>query len=1091
MKKFISLLLCMVVIFSYIPVFSDDTIESQNTEEKTLHLKVQYGSMEAYVPNQNIRVQTTTGSAINLVLSQASEVYYDAILITEESFEKTEVFINDSLLGTYNSLSFDSADRFFLTIKIYEGHVVFDTERFFIDYDIKIQTPDGQILPKAHGVYAKSVDQIYFYIPQDTEAKIEVRGILSDNTQSEILGLAFFDQNITSHLYNGETHVFSAGATINSDGDNLMGHIAEFSTIFQLKVYRGKLGILNIEDIDGTPYEGEIAYNISYQAMNSGGEGANANAHIVDGKLYICIRDDLLSLEYAYIVASPFIRQGDKIQANTPYIDLMDRLTNANPDYYDLGTVRFQVPEFIGRLYDSDKTTPFENAYIMIRGEFDVPLEEKWMLPAVQTYIANAQENGKNHVFYLASFGNQFESTYKLNASDSEKLIEETFQLSKENLDFYVPADQILIQFTGPDGEPLDDSYLHGKQVFMAINGDYLNQKRIYIGFQSEIVTGGVEEGDRITLWLDLNQGNFDYLGLTNSLKWSFVYTSEPGSYEMEDAFGNKRPYTVDANGLAHVDLPARHSQFQARVFFNDVPVQNHLWVNIYDSEGNSVANNFVHHAQFLGDGFINVWSEKNLEGTYELVISDPTDSVEFYGVSMEVTLPMPAPTPADSQSYFRIDMPPSKVYGQLTFEGDDFAFYNEYIDRVYVNIFDAKGAYVKHALVRNDGLFSGGYLAEGRYFAKAFVSPSSNVADQYATSKMEIFQVTADGQAYFEVPLLKFVAQGRVVSPTGDPIPDAWVRLYNAQNIEVEAMRTDGQGYFKIPILNEGNYKLKAFGKNGFYDSIMHEWTVGVNNTVESSEPVLVLTTAQLVGRTQASSQVVLYDANLNLISTTISDLSGNYAFGGLSEGDYWLQVSPQEKDTYATSDLIKITYDGHLLVRDIQLQNVGIIGRVFAPSGELLVSDGWVHLYRNDVYHKSVPYDENGYFYLEQIEASYELVAQCSTNTFANTSKVIINPGDTTVSLSLRSNTGVRGTLRFDTERLINTIFILYNDQGLALRQERTNVFGEINVSDLSMGSYYLVVPMDAFFYYAEFTISDINGNLGDIHVEKRLVQ
>ena len=451
----------------------------------------------------------------------------------------------------------------------------------------------------------------------------------------------------------------------------------------------------------------------------------------------------------------------------------------------------------------------------------------------------------------------------------------------------------------------------------------------------------------------------------------TFTFTEIPGTYEAVDSQGETINYTVDSQGISQLSLLARKTQLYAKVYQGLTPVSGGVMATLMDDQNQTVASGRVHSGQFVGEGIINLGAETDLVGTYTLVLSNPENTVNYYGKSYHVTLPL--------TEELVIQMPESRVFGQLSMLPEDEVLFNNSINRVYVNIFDATGKFVKNALVRNDGLFTAGNLAVGKYYSKVFISPQSNIASKYNSSKMQIFEVTeGTDKATFALPLYQVIHTGHVVDPNGDAFGGTWVRLYNAQNVEVEAILANDLGEFQIPRMPDGQYTAKAFGFGGLLDSTFHDFEI--KNGAIIGNVQLTLSTAELTGRVVSDVNnvvngiegidVLLYDTDLNYITAVKTLADGTYQFGGLSQGDYLIQARPSASSPWVTSDLIKITYAGTLLNTDITMTAGTITGRVLTPQN-VATGDAWVHLYEDARYLKSLPVDENGAFKLGALDA------------------------------------------------------------------------------------------------------------------------
>jgi len=961
-----------------------------------------------------------------------------------------------------------------------------DPATFYKDYQVEVTTAQGAPIEKAYTLYDTSKNEVVIYIPENTAAKVEIRGVNEDDTLTEPLRYTIDNSGLAHHQFNPDTNFMDLGATHRGYSDGMFGSVIDGPRI-ELQVFVGKLGIMTVNDIDGLPHSGEINYNISYETMDGNAQGSNSNTYSRNGKFFVPIQDELLSLKYAYAILSPSVRNNQKIQANTPWIDLTDTLLNNTGAYYNLGTTQFQEVEYTGYLFNSD-TTPLNNTLVSAYPELK-PSETN--MPPINMMAGIVSQGGIGNVFYLASLGDLFTENFNIQNSDfsgGTTPIRANLILSDVTGNFYVPEDQLRIELMDDQGNLLINQNGYDKHVHMKINNGYYNS--IFVGGGNIVNTGGLNEGDVVSLKMMLDEGDFDYAKLNDSRVITFTFTKEPGDHEAIDSQGQTITYTVDEDGVSHLSLNARKTQLYAKVYQGATLVSGGVTATLYDSQNNQVAFGRVHSGQMVGEGILNLGAETNLSGEYTLFLTNPENTVNYYGKSYTVTLPQ-------GDDEIVIQMPESRVFGQLSMIPEDEVLFNNNINRVYVNIFDATGKYVKNALVRNDGLFTAGNLPDGKYYAKVFISPLSNIASKYNSSKMQIFEVNASNdKATFALPLYQVIQTGHVVAPNGDAIGSTWVRLYNAQNVEIEAVLANDQGEFQIPRMADGKYFAKAFGTNGLFDSKFQGFEI--KNGVLIGNIDLALSSAELTGRILSEVnnvaegvegiQVLLYDADLSFITSVHTLADGTYQFGGLTEGDYLIQARPSTDAPWVTTDLIKITYAGTLLTTDITLAEGTLIGYVKTPQN-VATSDAWVHLYEDDHYIKSLPVDSNGSFKLGALDAdkTYQLTAISKTGAYEASVPTAVDSETTTIELKLRQNIGVSGVLKSGSEVLSNTKYLIYDATGKAMLQGNTNVFGELSLIDLPLGKYYVVVPMNDYYLKAQIQISNNGQSLGDINLQR----
>ncbi len=936
--------------------------------------------------------------------------------------------------------------------------------------------------------YDASKNQIYIYVPENSKSILTIKGI--NDGQTEVDPIALNLSNTSEHpqyTLDNATGVLELGSVQGGYSDWLFGNLAN-NTNVQIVVYSGMLGVLTLENVNSTEenkvyFEGEVEYHNGYKFSNSDGSGSMSNTQVLNGKMFIPIQTEMLGVDYFYLVISPTKGNSTVPQANTEFLELSSKFNNSVNGLIDLGTAKFQTPTMSGEVFKKDETPassikPYANINY-IGTEMDL---------AGVYFTMGTWENstGQTNMFYLAPLGSGFSTDANLDIKSfdgSMKPITATAHINSGENQYKEVKDQLIIKMLNPEGEQLIEGSGLDRSIFLIQGYD---SKSVYWGNKSTAAVAGMTEGETYTLLLSPDSGDLDHLRYWTSKKLTFTYTNLPGTYTATNSVGEEVSYTVDAEGIVHIDLKVDYAQVYGQVFADGKPYEGaFIQVEVVDLATNQVvARDNTHtsggyNSQPLKFGVINIGSDLKLQGDYKIVISDPIDSVYYTGITKIVNFPITEP--------INIQLPKSKVFGKIVLSDSDNLAFKDNISRVFVNVFDATGKFVRNALVRRDGVFSVGELKDGKYFAKIFVSPFSSLASLYTTSKMNVFSVdnSSDSVVEFIAPLESVIGSGQVLTPNDDVVSETWVRIYDGLGREVEAVKTNDQGQFKLPKMSNGNYTLKALGNGVYEDSLSTPFSV-VNQMVEGEQRVRLTEkmidgdVVNAAGQRISGTQVLLFDSSKKLISIENS-VDGTYDFGGVVAGNYYLQVRCVENDLYVDSEFIPVSYSGQLKTTTIQLEEAFYRGSVLNPNGTKAMS-GWVHVYKENAYLKSVPVNADGTFKIEAFEnpALITLVAEDNTGHYMPSPSKEIGLSNMP-ELTLRDNIGYTTSLRYQGQLLANTMYYLYDANGKPLYQTQTNSFGELFISELPTGNYKVVVP-----YENSYLIGDIAFASEGQHVE-----
>jgi hypothetical protein len=1034
-----------------------------------------------------LRVETSFDySALNMIASvpvQSGDMvaYSVTTNATTSSIIKVTVDVNDNGSFESDELSsilevpaFDSEITQIFDITIADEYIAI-TPRQYQDYSVVIKDVEGNTVNDVYSYYdpiSSGMKRLTVYIPDSGTYKIGINGINEENETPVPISYGPDNDNFQ---YDVNTDLLTVGELGEYESALLFGNV-HGNVNLTVIAYRDKLGLLEIKTPDGEPFTGETRVFSETLFTGHGNVSLSSDYLAYEGILPILIRDDYVGVDYAYLVISPENTEMTNY-ANTPFLDITSKLNSVANRVVDLGSISFQTPSYTGYVYRSDDVTPVSETHVSVTTAYTGD-----QLGLDQVYYVAA--NGSGNEFYIAPLGEDFSNdlAIRIMKSGSDfKTIDAKLSLSETEGRFVEPRTQLIVTMNDDSGALLPDGIKSIQAIIFRDDVEVGGELGRTQGNQLEV--GGFEEGDLVTLWFNLNTGSFDHMKLYDSSWVTFEYTDEPGNYFCTDKGGNTIHYTVDAEGVMHLSLKAQKSQLFGRVKMGDSYVQDNLYVKILDPETRNLIAWGSAHPAFIPDseilnGVISIAHDFPLEGEYIISVEDPKDTIYYTGTEFKVTFPL-------TQDLI-IELPESRAFGKIKLSADDET---TVFDRVYVNIFDENSKYIKNARVRDDGYFSAGELFEGKYFAKVFVSPYSGLSARYATSKMHMFELdSTSNKVEFLVPLVETIGKGTVYAPDMNAVTEAWVNIINVQGTVVESVKTNGLGEFSIPALKDGKYTLKALGSWGYFDSLAQAITIS-DNTITGST-TLKLTEAQLFGAIYddmnelTSGTVYIYDAQNNLVTTTYS-FDGYYATGGFVNGNYFIQVKP-DNSSYDTTEMIPFTQDDSRNWQDISivLKRADYSGRIFTVS-ETPVTKGWVHLYKDLSYVKSVSINEDGSYSIGGIDASgsYTFMAESQ----GQWSKMMPIGDNKVNDITLETEQVVQGVLKLDGDLFSKGNFVIYDSNHVALVSSSTNAFGEFILVGLNPGNYHVAVVMDEAYYLAEMVVESGNNSMGTITLIK----
>ncbi len=183
----------------------------------------------------------------------------------------------------------------------------------------------------------------------------------------------------------------------------------------------------------------------------------------------------------------------------------------------------------------------------------------------------------------------------------------------------------------------------------------------------------------------------------------------------------------------------------------------------------------------------------------------------------------------------------------------------------------------------------------------------------------------------------------GTVTDPTGNPIDNATIKLFDKDGVPYLHTLTNELGQYTFADLNSDNYSITAVKDGyvitlpyGFFlqeeDTFTHQFVIEAEKSLElSSIAGHIYTMDDAVKKMLHHANVALLDAvTRDAVATTFSADDGEYLFYGIEAGTYILKVTMQGYN--ASTDIAINAIDNTIVNMDIQLtvdptDNVGTI--------------------------------------------------------------------------------------------------------------------------------------------------------------------
>ncbi|PKH37705.1 hypothetical protein CXG46_20000 [Nocardioides alpinus] len=371
----------------------------------------------------------------------------------------------------------------------------------------------------------------------------------------------------------------------------------------------------------------------------------------------------------------------------------------------------------------------------------------------------------------------------------------------------------------------------------------------------------------------------------------------------------------------------------------------------------------------------------------------------------------------------------------------------------------------------------------------------------------------------------------GQVVSPTGKPIEDASIQIYNAADDTFEtSARTKADGTWAAGV-DAGSYKA-YFAASGYaFEYYSNKPTLATADVVGAGANLGQVTLSRgsvvqggivsAAGAPLERAQATIYTAGGSQVGSDLTDATGNYRIEGVAPGSYTVQFTDPvgeylsewnaDKADRATADAVEVGVDAVVSVNAalapdpeaaIDPNSVDVSGVVTDSSGAVVIGarvdayDTPADADKPDVT-DSVRTNRSGAYYFTDLsdtsettfkvqatdtlpreEGQYDRIDRWfgGSQTYEIASPVTKPAGSVNIALPLTG--GISGTITSESALTVeNTIVRFFDEQGNPL--DETQAFTEDDGTYLSTN----LVPGTYKVQFIDFNATSFFGGAGDI--------
>lgn len=270
----------------------------------------------------------------------------------------------------------------------------------------------------------------------------------------------------------------------------------------------------------------------------------------------------------------------------------------------------------------------------------------------------------------------------------------------------------------------------------------------------------------------------------------------------------------------------------------------------------------------------------------------------------------------------------------------------------VGVNIHDESGNFF-NAMTDGNGDYLFGDIPAGTWTLDLNLGPDS----PYVRPLPVTVTITGGPQVLPGVNVANPQITGTVFAPDGTtPVANAHVQIHNDNWTVANFAESGSDGSYKLGGLPNGTYTVEAMPPMGSPYSAAPAQSVTIDGTTLTVN--LTLQQVKVSGRVYtpdgsagvANVGVKLHDQYWSVFYNAMTDSQGNYGFGDIPPGNYFVEAFPGPGTPYTAPVPLPVTITGGLQVLpEIRLSLPQVSGMVYAPDGTPY-ANGHVQIHNSD---------------------------------------------------------------------------------------------------------------------------------------------
>ncbi len=283
------------------------------------------------------------------------------------------------------------------------------------NYSVAIKDAGGNAIGGVHGVYYSQntpYKKFVVFVPENTTGTLDLKGIRGGNTVTGPLAISLngSEYNEPGVTYESSTKTLAVASVL--EPDSSARHTSGFITggcALEIRIYRGTLATVLVNDVNGVPYTGAVLTNFSFP------DGARFSVdYATNGLVLMNMPTKAPADADLYLSVRPDSWTQGEAQTNSVVVNVKGVVKQAGKDFLEFGQLQFQKPTFVGTLYAKDGTTAFRNTALNV--EYREPGKDIIRVGLTAYPVTVAGANGaagvEKKMFCAAPFGPGFQEDY-------------------------------------------------------------------------------------------------------------------------------------------------------------------------------------------------------------------------------------------------------------------------------------------------------------------------------------------------------------------------------------------------------------------------------------------------------------------------------------------------------------------------------------------------------------------------------------------------------------------------------------------------------------------------------------------------------